>query len=144
VNEQGIWHIKGLSYHSLPLIAKGWKMCRIGGCLSVHFLEFSSLDLCFCYLLCIYKQQQQQHVPCLLLLKELISFTGPRQWHKSINLVFLSVIMSLGTELHLYLTLEWNVTEMLLHKTMHNLPKNFVLSCNTNPICWPVLCSSVV
>jgi len=79
------------------------------------------------------------HPPCLLLLKELISFTGPRQWHKSINPVFLSVIMSLGTELRLYLTLEWKVTELLLHKTTHNLPKNFVLSCNTKPRCRRVL-----
>jgi len=124
-----------LSDHSLPLTAEGWNMRRIVGCLSVHFIEFSSLNLCFCYLI----KKIKQHLLCLLLLKDLISFAGPRQCYESINPVFLSVRMSLGTELHLYLNLEWNMTEILLNKTMHNLPRHFVLSCNTKPRCCLVL-----
>jgi len=77
-------------------------------CLSILYNSYH--DLYFCYLI---KKKINWHLLCLLLLKELISFTGPRQWHKSINPVYISVIMSLGTELHLYLTLEWNVTELL-------------------------------
>jgi hypothetical protein len=127
---------KGYLITHFPILSRAW-MCvgLLDVCLSVHMLEFSSLDLCFCYLI----KKIKQHLPCLLLLKELISFTGPRQWNKSINPVSLSVIMSLGTELHLYLTLEWNMAEILLHKTMHNLPRSIVLSCNTKPSCRPVL-----
>ena len=77
--------------------------------MSVHFLVFSLAGPLFL----LSDGKIEKCILCLVLLKGVISFTGPRQLPKFINAVILSVIMSLGTgELFLYLTLEWNMTDI--------------------------------